>query len=159
MENHAPVLIRKVTVAQIANDPDFNKLARLYAEECRPDGMPEMKLDFDTYQRLEDVGMLRVYGACLAFRKKLVGFVVVLTPPSLHYSTRIATVDSIYVLPEHRKFGTGQRLLGIAETAAMLTGCTGIFVNAPTGGRLSRAMAAVGYKQAYSLFFRGFKNG
>jgi len=147
-----PADIKRVRIADLIKEFSLSVMMGLYAGEAHVPGMPEPAPDYELYQAMEDAGSLQAFGAYADGR--LVGFLILIVSPIPHYSVMLATTESIFVLPDYRKYGTGRRLLEAAEEYAKERGCHGIGVTAPRGGRLARGMGAMGYRHTHQVYFR-----
>lgn len=144
--------IRKISFDEVTAYPEFVKLAQDYADEARIEEMPPHNLNYDSYRKLEQVGMYHCIGA---FENDcLVGLVTVLVTMIPHYSVLIASTESIFVDAKHRKGGTGLKLLKAAEECAKENGAINLFVNAPMDGRLVQVLPRVGYRECQRIFCR-----
>ena len=146
-------VVCRIPVSTILDDEGFAAIVREYADEAKIAEMPAPKPDHEAYGAMERFGVLYSYGAFEA--DKLVGFIVVLVSCLPHYSSLMATIESFYVLPDSRKYGTGARLLACAEKLAHDSGCAAVMVTAPKGGRLAKAMGAMGYRASHDVFVKG----
>ena len=144
--------IKPITVAEILDDSRFRLLAREYAAESRPSGMPPAKVDFAVYAAMVESGTLKAFGAYAD--DDLVGFISVLIGPSFHYSAQLAVIESFYVLNAHRRFGTAFRLMQSAEDWAKEMGCTVMIATAPIDGRMAAALPILGFEKSHYLCFR-----
>lgn len=89
-------------------------LARNWSEVADSYPGSALKPDWDTYRLLEDSGALRIVTARVD--GKLVGYAAVLVHTHPHrVDDRVGTVDSLFVLPEYRSFGTAAGLLEEAQ--------------------------------------------
>ena len=145
--------VRPLTIAELFSAPNIEGLLLEYALECAIAGMPEPKPDVPLYVALEATGAVRVVGAFSD--ERLVGFVVVLATRSPHYSATIAVTESLFVAVAKRKEGHGIALLHEAERIALEMGAVGLFVSAPTDGRLAAVLDGIGFTQTNRVFFRG----
>ena len=92
----------------------------------------------------------------MQIREELVGLCAVLIAPVLHFGGKvIASTETIFVAEAHRAGAVGRKLLHAAEEVAVLAGAGGLYVTAPTGGRLERLLPHVGYHETNRIFFRG----
>jgi GNAT superfamily N-acetyltransferase len=114
--------------------------------------MPQIDPHLPMYRQLEAAGVLHAFGAFSG--DELVGFLLMIVSPVPHYSAVVANTESFFVKDGHRKGGTGVRLLKMAEEHAKNLGAVGVFVSAPSGGRLSRAMPLLGFRETNRVFFR-----
>lgn len=147
-----PVTVRRCTVSELEQAPEFWALGQEYAvESVRADigaCIPQM----DAYKRLEAMGLMHFAGAWLD--SELVGLVSVGATQVPHYAGVIATTESYFVRPHARKTGAGKLLLDLAEKIAIESGAVGLFVSAPTGGRLSVVLPRTGYQRTNEVFFK-----
>lgn len=87
-------------------------------------------MDFDTYQDMENRGILHV----LSCRKDgtLIGYyIAIVINHHPHYKTSgpVSTTDMFYILPEHRTGGCGARLLMMAEKTLRERGVHKAFIS------------------------------
>lgn len=149
--------MRRCTVAEILQAPNFALIAEEYGDEASIKGMPHPLAKMELYYQLEAAGALRVYGAFVG--SALVGFITVLSTTMPHYSAVLAVSESFFVLREHRKTGAGLKLLRKAEGCALEAGAPGLLVSAPYGGALADVLPHTGYKPSNTVFFRAFDHG
>jgi GNAT superfamily N-acetyltransferase len=144
--------IRKLTVDEYYAEPNIAELWELYAAESKTVGLPQHKPQRDLYASIEQAGLLHTWGAYND--GKLVGFIALLVNVVPHYGAMIGALESFFVHGDHRKGGTGVKLLREAEVKAKEMGAVAMFVSSPAGSRLERAMPAFGYRHANTVFFR-----
>jgi GNAT superfamily N-acetyltransferase len=147
-------VIRAASVAEIFDSPLIVALGDEYRDEAlrNPDLMGALP-DRDAYARLVDAGMLHVLGVFVGV--DLVGICTVLVTPVLHFGGKlIATTETLFVARAHRAGGVGVKLLRAAEAAAIEAGAGGLYVTAPSGGRLERLMPHAGYRETNRVFYR-----
>ena len=130
--------LRQITVEEAKSSAAFAHAVRLYAEECAISGLPAPRADFEVYKRLQDRGALKVIGALAD--GAIVGFLALLIAPLPHYSERVATTESFFVLKEYRRKGLGFRLLSLAKQLAKDNGAKGLLVSAPKGSTLAKVL-------------------
>ena len=148
-------MIRAITVAEAFDSPVFSALCDEYrAESLRnPDLMGALP-DREHYIRLVDSGLLCMLGVFVG--DELVGLCNVLVTTVPHFSGKvIASTETVFVAKAHRAGGAGLKLLRAAEKVAANAGAGGLYVTAPTGGRLERLLPHVGYHETNRVFFRG----
>ena len=143
-------IVRPLSIDEAKLEPNFKSLTDEYAAESKIAEMPDYNPDINCYQQLEAVGLYHGFGAYVD--DKLVGFVAALVTPVPHYSVKIASTETFFVSAEYRKGGTGLKLLRAAEKRAQEVGAVIMFVNAPTGGRLAKAMPVFGYRHSHEMF-------
>lgn len=142
--------IERSSVRALAYDPSFPLLEAEYTAECATEGFKEGKVDWNTYEKLEEAGALKVL-ACYE-NSKLVGFAVVLFSESLHKSIRTAALDAVFLSKPARKGFSGMRLLRRAKSVASDGGADKLLVSAPKGSQLEKLCFSVGMTQANSIF-------
>jgi GNAT superfamily N-acetyltransferase len=144
----------RTTVAALWDDPYFDGLVDEYAAESSIEGLPHPKNKRETYEMLESVGALTVFGAYQD--RHLIGFLTILLPIMPHYGEVVATTESYFVGADYRKSGAGLKLLRAAEVFAKEADAQGFLVAAPSGGRLAEVMPKLGYTESNRVFFRSF---
>lgn len=123
-----------------------------YAAESAIKGLGPANPQREIYQQLEDKGVLFFYGAYAD--GKLVGFVAVLLSVLPHFGKPVATLESFFVMAEHRASRAGLSLLRQAERFAAEKGAMGMMVSAPVGGRLDRILSGLDYELTNHSFFK-----
>ena len=133
------VVIRPCTVDEIERSESLPELLAAYAQESSIPELGEAFPDMTTYREIEARGMMMAIGA---FSPDLVGLATILIYGLPHYGgRRIASMESLFVMPSARRNGTGMRLLEATEQLARDIGAAGLLVSAPVGGRLDRVLA------------------
>ena len=148
-------IIRPITVAEAFDSPVFAALVDEYREESlrNPDmlGAPP---DREGYARMVEAGLLHPLGVFVG--GELVGLCAVLVSPVLHFGGKvIASTETLFVAKAHRAGNVGIKLLRAAENVAARAGAGGLYVTAPTGGRLERVLPRAGYHETNRVFYRG----
>jgi GNAT superfamily N-acetyltransferase len=145
-------IIRPCTVADIEQAPRLAELLAAYAEESHLPELGEPEPCFATYRAMEAGGALHAIGA---FSPDLVGFAILLVYGLPHYAgRRVGSLESFFVLPGFRGFGTGRKLLHAAELQAAELGAAGFLVSAPLGGRLDAVLSKSNYRPSNIVFVR-----
>lgn len=143
------IQIRIQTTDELFASAQFLDVVRAYADEC---GNPTLgsKPDpqLDQYRLLASTGMLHAVGAYVD--DNLVGLVMVLLHRSMHYGTLNAIIESLYVKPTYRRYGTGAKLIHTAERLAKELDATAILLAAPVNGPLERVAPAIGYHKTHT---------
>ncbi len=136
----------------IRNDPYYHDIINGYADECAIEGMPRPKPDGRVYQQLINNGVMFPFTARI--HPFLIGFIALLVTPNPHYGCLIGTVESFYVLPEHRSSGAGLQLLARARQHATTLGAKGLLVSAPADGTLSAVLDGMNFMHTNEVFFK-----
>jgi GNAT superfamily N-acetyltransferase len=146
--------IRRCTISDIESASRIDELKREYIAESTIAGAPQGDPQWDTYRAMEASGFLHCVAAYDG--DEIVGFLTVMIAlvPHHHRTRPIATTESFFVLPDSRSHGTGKRMLEAAEAIASEYNAFGLYVSAPTGGRLERAAPLFGYARSHTVFFR-----
>lgn len=132
------ITIRACSVEEIEQAGALPMLLEAYARESSIPELGEVSADMDTYRDFEARGAMHTIGA---FAPELVGVATVLVYGLPHYAgRRIAAMESLFVLPEARRNGTGTRLLQAAKDLARELGAPALLVSAPVGGRLDKVL-------------------
>jgi GNAT superfamily N-acetyltransferase len=143
------IQIRIQPTDDLLASPQFMDVVRAYAEGC---GNPVIcnKPDprIDQYRALAATGLFHVVGAYVD--DTLVGLATLLMHHSLHYGTLTAIIESLYVQPAYRRYGTGVKLLHTAERLAKDLGASAILLAAPVNGPLERVAPAIGYHKTHT---------
>lgn len=135
-----PVTIRKCSVAEIENAPNFAALLEEYALESAIAGIPQPSAKMEMYRLLEKSGGFHAFGA---FEDHLIGFIGVLCAPSQHYGgNKIATCESYFVTKSRRSTGAGIRLRNAAKEFGKANDCSVILTVAKPGSDLDLMLMA-----------------
>ena len=144
--------VRRIAFDEIEAFQNFAGMVERYADESAIPGMPRPNRQKEMYRQLEQAGLFHLVGAFVG--GELVGFVSLLASVLPHYGVMVASTESIFVEPEHRKSGAGKMLLREAERLATSIGAVGLLVSAPSGGRLAAILPRSGYQESNRVFFR-----
>ena len=149
-----PVVVREITIDEAASDPCFAGLLDGYANESALPELPRPNYQIDLYQKMESAGLFFAFAAYKG--REMIGFVSLVATVLPHYGVFVASTESLYVAPLHRRGGPGRELLRRAEAKAIEIGSIGLFVNAQIGGRLDRVMSRSGYRESHRMYFKRF---
>lgn len=95
---------------------EIKPLLRAHFEEIAYYRDIPLNPDYGRYFEAEHHGWLRIYTARTA--GCLIGYAIYFVRPSLHYRDSLqAHQDILYLAPEHRKGGSGMRLIRFADRA------------------------------------------
>ena len=147
--------IKQITFEELENTDEFSVLCKEYAEEASSIHMPA-NMDAVKYRKLSEIKSLFIFAAYKM--KKLIGFVAVVPTNLSHYSTTILVIDAIFVKKEHRKYGTGLKLIREAEKFSNANKYLGVLGGVPIGGILEKVYPKLGYTPVNVLFFKKSKN-
>jgi len=147
-------VVRPITAAEAFDSPAFVALCDEYrGEALRNPHLRGAAPDRKTYEALISAGLLYPLGVFVG--GALVGLCAVLVTPVPHYARRlIASTETLFVAQAHRASGAGLKLLRAAEQVARDNGVDGLYVTAPSGGRLERILPHAGYAETNRVFFR-----
>ncbi len=150
-------VIRKCSVSEIENAPNYAELLEAYAKEMVVDGAPLFQARIEMYRHLESLGALQCFGAYM--QEKLVGFITVLISVLPHVSAVMAVTESFFVLIDYRTTGAGNALRRAAEEYAASATAFGIFISAPVGGILAQVLSKLDeYTETNRVFYRKLSN-
>ena len=121
-----------------------------YEELCVTKDFPLMP-DYDAYKRLADAGQV-VCIVCMD-DDEVVGYIVFLVQPHLHYKTCLTAFEDIYYLkPEYRKGRTGIKMFKYAEEVLKSVNVNRIIMHTKVHLDNSRLFEYLGYKNSDKLF-------
>ena len=121
-----------------------------YDELCVTKDFP-LSPDYEAYGKLYNAGLLR----CITARSKegLVGYVIFIVQPHLHYRTCRTAFEDIYFLKKEYRLGrTGIRLFQFAEEALRADGVNRIIFHTKVHLDNSRLFEYLGYKHTDKLY-------
>ena len=121
-----------------------------YDELCVTKDFP-LAPDYEAYGKLYNAGMLR----CITARSEegLVGYVIFIVQPHLHYRTCRTAFEDIYFLKKEYRLGrTGIRLFQFAEEALRADGVNRIIFHTKVHLDNSRLFEYLGYKHTDKLY-------
>ena len=108
--------------------------------------------DYDSYLALDKTGRIRVY----TVRKEgvLIGYSVFFLG-NLHYrSTKIASQDILFVLPEYRGGGVGFRFIRYCDTQLESEGVTVVYHHVKVKHDFGRLLVHLGYEPIDTIYGR-----
>lgn len=144
--------IRPCSVDEIAEAALLPALLRGYASESSIPELGDPSADLAMYKMMEAHGSFKAIGV---FAPHLVGLATLLIYGLPHYGGRkVATMESFYVMPEHRPGGAGKSLLRAAEDLAFGIGANVLMVSAPIGKRLEKILPRSGYRATNTVFLK-----
>lgn len=92
-----------------------------WKERAEYDDIP-LDPDWDAYERMQSVGVLRIFTA-RDVDQQLIGYCVTMVLPHLHHRTVLmAMQDLIFIVPEQRRGGLGMALIEYVESALAAEG-------------------------------------
>lgn len=146
--------VRPISVAEAFDSPVFAALCDEYREESlRNPNMLGASPDRVGYERMVQAGVMQPLGVFTG--DELVGFCTVIISPVLHFGGKVvASTETLFIAKAHRASRAGITLLRSAEWVALQVGACGLYVSAPSGGRLERLLPHIGYHETNRVFFR-----
>lgn len=133
-----PITIRKISVQETWESPNWPKMLGEYKGECVFEGLPPVVLNKDLYKQLERASVLHTFGAFEG--PVLIGHINMMITPSTHYKCLMASTESFFVLNEYRDTGVGLKLLREAENFAKECKVGGLLVSSPKGQKLASVL-------------------
>ena len=150
------IVIRPVSYADILGAPNAAVLFAAYGIECSIPEIGEIDPQAALYSQMEQSGMFQAFGAFKG--DELVGFAAVLVYVLPHYGRKIAAVESIFVAPEHRSKGTGNRLMNAIEEYAKSKGSVAILYSARAASTFERLLSLLSpYQRTNAVFIRSLR--
>lgn len=142
-----------VSVSALIANPDGKALLRAYGDECSLPGIGKPNTQFDQYQRMESLGVFKIFG--LYGDSSLVGFASVLTSVHPFHGKKVAMVESLHV-SEGWRDGRAT-LIRTIEGYAESSGCVAMLYSAPADSDFERTFDdQKEYSRTNSVFCRGF---
>jgi hypothetical protein len=108
------VVIKPVTYSAILQAPNAQALFDAYSAECSIPEIGACSPQEQTYANLEHSGTMYCFGAFKG--ESLIGFATVLCYTGTHYAEKVATVESIFISPEHRELRVARNLMAEVES-------------------------------------------
>lgn len=153
--------IRESCVDEIQSAPNINGLLLSYGDEGSIPEIGDPAPQWDVYRAMESAGLMKVLAAYYYdddyYDDELVGFISLVISPLPHYGKIVATSESLFLTPDHRKGGPGILLIRAACDMAKAAGATAILISAPTGSRLDEVAPAIGFRETNRGFCRSLQ--
>lgn len=147
------LVVRKCTLSEVVDAPNFPELAAEYAAESAMAGMPSPVAKIDIYRQLEAAGAFQAFGAFIDDQP--IGFIGILYHIIPHYGVGVAISESYFVSREHRPIRAGGQLLVLAEEYAKEIKSPGLLITAPYGSPAALwLMMKSDYSTASVSFFK-----
>jgi hypothetical protein len=144
-----------VSVSALIANPDGQALLSAYREEWSLPGIGKPNTQFDQYQRMESLGVFKIFG--LYVDSSLVGFASVLTSVHPLHGKKVAIVENLYVFATWRNGIGSAKLIRTIEGYAESSGCVAILYSAPAGSGFERTLEGQKeYSRTNSVFCRRF---
>ena len=142
--------IEPITASKFFSHPEVWGLFEAYAEECSIPELGRFNPRQEVYQQLEDAGVLHTLA--VFHDEEIAGFSAGLLTVVPHYSKKVFTVESLFVLKEHRAGGVGLDLLTKTADRAKTLGAKVLFLSAPTGSQLSAVCKAKRFRHTNEVY-------
>ena len=145
--------IEQVSFTEILDAPNAAELLAEYETECAISAIGPINPNRETYRVLEQNGAMHCFA--VYSDSELVGFANVLMTVLPHYSRKVATVESIFVMRAARGRISGLELLRRIEQYALDAGCVGILYSSPAGSAFEALLEVKKtYRRTNTVFFR-----
>ena len=129
----------ETTTDGIASAPNAGALFDAYARETGVERIGGANPNLGMYRAMEKAGVSRLFSVD-DDDGRLVGICVLIVAEHPHYSELVATIDTIYCLPEARSRGAGARLMIAAKRKAQELGARIVLISARDGSELHRQL-------------------
>lgn len=143
-------MIKIIDIKTLFSEQSKLSLFQEYANESKIAEAPEANPNEAMYNDMEARGFLTVVG--LYSNDLLAGFTIITYSPMTHNGEWLATLDSIFIHQDYRKFGSGKRLIEFSESVASKVGAKVIVMTAPVGSRLSKVAKLFSYKETNIIY-------
>lgn len=117
---------------------------------------PDIALDPDMglFEKLEDMGWLRVYTA-RADTGELLGYACFIVKAHLHHrQSKQAICDAVYLKPLYRKGGLGYRLIKYADDELQREGVQVVMHHAKVAHDFGPLLLKLGYRHTENVYMR-----
>lgn len=140
-------MIRYQEESFIGAKEDFAPLLQLHWEEiARHTDTIKLNVDYATYAKLEDAGVLHTVTA--RDDGKLIGYIISFVAPNLHYKDHVmANNDVLFVHPDYRRGGTFIKMLKLAESLLRKRGVTNFYIHMKITHDFSVILDRMGYTE------------
>lgn len=133
--------------------PEVLPLCERHKEEIAHYQDIALDVDVELYERIEQAGMIRFFTA--RDGGKLIGYELVMVSPNLHYAQSLqARVDVLYIAPEHRRSGSGIRLISFADDALRNEGVQVCYHHVKHAHDFSPVLTRLGYESIETIWGR-----
>jgi GNAT superfamily N-acetyltransferase len=149
------ITIRQSSIDEITSADNLPELLEHYAQESSIDGLGSINPDWSAYKHLEQAGYYIPVAVFVG--GVLAGVAGVIITQNPHYGKTLAVTESLFVDPQYRKHGVGNKLIQHVETLARERGAAGLLISAPSGGRLQKLLPTAGYRETNRAFFKGLQ--
>lgn len=112
-----------------------------------------MGIDFDTYIKLQDAGMLEVLGA-IDDEENLLGFIAGVYSTCLHTGKEKLVVEITYVSPEHRNKNIAEDLIKQIEEEAKLNKVDHVFFTLKTEAPHNNLVKSLAYIHVENVYMK-----
>lgn len=150
------VTIEKLDVSMI--DEDMNEAIKLYLQGSKGTveyAISSKDLDWKFYRKTYE--QLNKTNNLIYIRVKddlrVVGFAVVEVYPHSHFDFNVSAINSIFLMEEYRRHGTGKKLLEFCFKCAKEAGAKAFYLIAPHGSKLEKVYQRE-FIQTDSLFIK-----
>lgn len=145
------MIINKIPVTEIVYADNSDYLFDKYFDEGKTGLTDRPKVNKDLYIHLDSLGMLDNFGI-YDDTNTLVGFIIASTSESPHYGTLATTVMSVFILPEHRKYGAAKKLISLVERCARDKESSMVIISSPKDATMGKFITKIGYKVSNILY-------
>lgn len=104
-----------------------------------------LKPDFDTYQKLSDAGILKVFTA--RKEKKLIGYAFFFVKTNMHYSESLQALQDILFVDKEYRGTTGARLIKFCDEELKKKGVQVVYHHVKKAHNFGRMLERLGYEE------------
>jgi GNAT superfamily N-acetyltransferase len=139
-------------------EENWNEMIRLAVDHWHETEMyrhgQKFAPSYDRYVQYEKAGCLFM---CIARDKgEMVGYAIMFVMPSMHTQKVIATEDTYFLLPSHRKGRNALNLLKFAEDECRKRGAVEVMMTAKLTNNAGRILELRGYKEVAKQYSKQF---
>lgn len=128
-------------------------LFKLHYQEISANLDIPLCIDMARYQKLEDLGALKIYTARDEDSKEIIGYAVFIISTNLHYISSVQAIqDVVYIHPSRRGFGTG--FIARCDEELRDLGVQIVYHHVKTKHEWGRALLKLGYHHVENIYSR-----
>lgn len=143
--------IKQISVSELFSASNHDVMFDMYSHEGKSSVVVcKDSPSIDTYTMFEYAGMIDI--VALFAEENIVGFIIALTTIMPHYSKLSTTIESQFIIEEHRKYGAWREMMTMVENLAKERGSVNMFITAPESSVLDKIATFYGYTHMSNVY-------
>lgn len=149
-------IVADVTVRDVMLLDGFYECVETYSKCCvNPDVKPN-GFNAELYMNVEKAGMLKSEVLLEPDTNICCGFAAAIVSLNPHLGAVIASLDTVFVMPEFRRGGNAQRMLARLDERCKDAGAKGMYLTAPANSRLEKVYDRL-YQRTNILYWKDYE--